>query len=172
MGRSVLPNKEWSARLADVDAVEHAGVEDDLRATARVNAAASAPVVTRRKWAARVVRALMLLVVLAAALWLFGNAYSYNYAPSVERPVEGSRLQTTTLSKGTSERVDCWYTDSIESIRAAAAPYDRAIPYRCGDGVLAAFIPGPLSAVAAGVVVVGSTVLIVGAMRRRRSNWY
>jgi hypothetical protein len=173
MGRSVLPNREWSARLADVDALEHAGVENDLRAVARKNAAAAAPVVVRRKWATRVLRIVLVVVVLAAALWVAGNAFSYRSSASAERPVTGSHLQTTVeLEGGASERVDCWYTDSIERVREAAAPFDSVIPYRCGEGLVSAFVPGPFSAVAAGIALVGSTVLLVGAVRRRRSNWY
>jgi hypothetical protein len=47
------------------------------------------------------------------------------------------------------------------------------IPYRCGDTVVAAFMPGPVSAGVFAVAMVCSAGLLLARLRRRRrAHWY
>jgi hypothetical protein len=153
--------------LAEVDRME-AG----LRAKAPSNSDADRSA-ERRARRGRIQRWLVALVVLVGLTWVADNSLGYASLTSARLPVRaagrGARVE---VAHRQYEQADCWHTGSVENVWKAAPPFDRLVPYRCGDGVAAVLVPGMISVFALATVFFGALVLLVSWLRRRRGTWY
>jgi hypothetical protein len=53
----------------------------------------------------------------------------------------------------------------------APPPASLVVPYRCGDSIAAAVVPGPIS-IGAWVLAFVCAILLVELRRRRKVSWY
>jgi hypothetical protein len=148
-------------------------MEAGLRATARNNSDAGDRSAEHRARRGLIQRWIVALVVVVALTWVADNALGYAYSTSARLPVKaagrGARVE---VAHRRYEQADCWRTGSVEDVWKAAPPFDRLVPYRCGDGVAAILVPGMISVFALATVFFGSLVLLVSWLRRRRGTWY
>ena len=80
---------------------------------------------------------------------------------------------TVKLRDGTTAAVDCWTSGTGARVWKSAPPFGWVMPYRCGEGALAAGMPGIMSAVAAFVVLAALMMLHVARRRHRQlMAWY
>jgi hypothetical protein len=150
-------------------------VSSELQELARTNTPES---VRRARHADRRHRREVLLLVLLLGLglvWVGGNLVGYLRSDAQERTVSGRGfgVQHVQLTDGSTARVDCWSSGPVEQVWKSAAPVGWVMPYRCGEGALAAGMPGLMSAVAAFVVLLALMLLhVVRKRHRQRLAWY
>src|SRR4051794_40630101 len=148
-------------------------MEAELRATARSNSETAEK--SKRRWAGRglIERCLVALVVVAGLGWVADAALGYQYAkPAQLRVVAAGRGARVEVPHHGYQLIDCWATGSVENVYKVAPPFDRLVPYRCGDGIAAVLVPGAMSVFALGAVFFGTLVLLWSWWRRRRGTWY
>jgi hypothetical protein len=123
----------------------------------------------------RVLRTISWIGVVLALVWIAGNVVGYYTAEQYERPVvSGTSVivpASVRLPGDVAKGADCFGEHAGTTVWKAAPPASLVVPYRCGDSIAAAIVPGPIS-IGAWVLAFVGAILLVELHRRRKVSWY
>jgi hypothetical protein len=123
----------------------------------------------------RVLRTAGWIGVVLALVWIAGNVVGYFTAEQYERPVVAGESvmapASVRLPGDVAEGADCFGQNAGATVWKAPPPASLVLPYRCGDSIAAAVVPGPIS-IGAWVLAFVCAILLVELRRRRKVSWY